>query len=294
MKKKSREYLEEYFVSNIFDKNTIKKIFDVFKFYSFLEIDCSEDIEDAVQEFCAFWQDNLHLIVCKDEETKDRLEWILDDCKLIKNLSKTSFEVQEFAEIVKTLFPQKADGRLLDVGAGSVPMSSILLGKEIKKVDSMDEHFLFTKETLQKFNVCGISQLFGEKTSVYDYDMVVGRFPCSAIVHIVSQCVKANKPYFIELCDCNLPQGEIKQAGWWGWVDVLQKFDERIQFYSGYAYNIKTSSEQVEKAIDRCKPKKLFDSRDIMRQARKNSSFMGWSVVTPNGEWKRVKDEREY
>ena len=42
------------------------------------------------------------------------------------------------------------------------------------------------------------------ESDISDYDIVVGRAPCTAIVPIVTLCKEANKPYIILLCDCDL------------------------------------------------------------------------------------------
>ena len=193
-------------------------------------------------------------------------------------------EQSKYAEIVKNLSPSK-NSRILDVGTGTVPFSSILLGRDMPNISAMDEYFWFSDESLKNMNVTALKEYFTPKTPIDNYDMIVGRAPCTAIDSIVYLCSKYKKPYFIETCECNVPSldyfyrkwgisksSPAKQPEWqeamssnfkwivedidvdeldWmmGWQKTLPELDKNINFYGSYAYNVGESSENVEKLI---------------------------------------------
>ncbi len=137
--------------------------------------------------------------------------------------------------------------RLLDVGPGRVPVSSILLqeGREPYKVSAMD-WIVLPKVVMDRFSVERKFEYFNSATSIDRFDYVVANKACTAIPDIVSSCYKSNKGYFMKLCDCSAPKGRIS-----GWHPYLREIDPAIQFDSTgeYAFNIGATREQVDRMI---------------------------------------------
>lgn len=104
-------------------------------------------------------------------------------------------------------------------------------------------------------NVVGLQQYFDKKTPISDYDIIVGRAPCTAIKPIVESCSNENKPYFLLLCDCALPEAAKTDAETLGWEKILPVIDPHIRFHGRYAFNIDATPEQVKKIIKDYTPK---------------------------------------
>ena len=229
-------------------------VIDLFTLYSGLEIDEYTKIIKSSNEFFDYLQASSQYSQSKQYQKAvcSARDYICD--KLLK-FSYTTFE-KKFAETVLEISPTKPENaHILDVGSGYIPYSALALGTETKQTSTMDNEFLFAIESLKAMNVNAHLMYFDENTSVDNYDFVVGRCPCSAIPHIVSQCVKANKPYFIELCNCALPNRElyIRNANFeesYSWKNVLPTIDPNIKFFDDYAFNLDASPEQVKKVID--------------------------------------------
>ncbi|MBE5739013.1 MAG: hypothetical protein E7354_04740 [Clostridiales bacterium] len=137
--------------------------------------------------------------------------------------------------------------RVLDVGPGRVPLSSIMIAsdREDGVVGAMD-WLALPDDVLKRFKVKGYRQQFRFDTKTDDCDIVVANKACDAFPAIVSNCSRSNKAYFMKLCDCFAPGGEIK-----GWHDCLREFDSRIKFDgSGYfATNLDMTPNQFDKAL---------------------------------------------
>lgn len=142
-------------------------------------------------------------------------------------------EQEKFVEMVEKIVGNNKIN-ILEVGSGSVPYSSILLANDLDGISSMDE-FLVSDESLKSFNINPLNRYFTEKDSVSDYDLIIGQKPCSAIAEIVKKCGKENKPYFLQLCQCNSPTNDLT-----GWKDYLTALDHKIRFSirCNYAYNL--------------------------------------------------------
>ncbi len=124
--------------------------------------------------------------------------------------------------------------RILDVGSGQIPYSSILLAHDnMGEIDTMDK-FTISNKSISNLNCTPHDEYFGSKTSVHDYDLVVANRACSAIEHIVANCVAQKRPYLIKLCACNAPDGTIES-----WEDYLRAIDPQISYaQDDYAYDL--------------------------------------------------------
>ena len=229
-------------------------VVDLFTLYTGLEIDAYAKIIDASNEFFDYLEasDNYYKNRQFQTAVKSAENYIAN--KMIK-FSYNTFE-KKFAEAVLEISPTKPENaHILDVGSGKVPYSSLAMATEAKKVSSMDKDFLFAIESLKAMNVDALDMYFDATTPVDDYDFVVGKCPCSAIPHIVAQCVKANKPYFMELCNCALPNrkfyirnNDFEES--YSWKNVLPDVDPNIKFFDNYAFNLDASPEQIKKIVD--------------------------------------------
>lgn len=145
-------------------------------------------------------------------------------------------EQEKFVEMVEKIVGNSKIN-ILEVGSGSIPYSSILLADDLDGISSMDE-FVVSNESLKSFKINPINRYFTEKDTISEYDMIVGQKPCSAIAEIVKKCGKENKPYFLQLCECNSPTNDLH-----GWKDYLTAIDHNIKFSTRYkyAYNLDSS-----------------------------------------------------
>ena len=156
-------------------------------------------------------------------------------------------EQAPYVSIVSKLVSQ--ENRVLDVGAGLIPYSSILMKDYFKKVGAMDQFFV----SENALNVTGINaqnKYFDEKTSIDNYDYVVGRTPCSAIKSIVENCHNNNKGYLIKLCNCDLDAIALQNDGVYRhWNQILPEIDPNVKFSEeyDYAYNIDISKSEFSK-----------------------------------------------
>lgn len=234
----------------------------------------------------------------------------------------TSAEQQCFVDIVDKIAP-KRKAKILDVGPGVVAHSSILLGQDKYNVRAMDKYFWLSDKCLEKLNVDAVSKYLTKDIPVDDYDMVVGRLPCSAIDTIVYLCSKYNKPYFIKTCDCEIPpldyfykkwnidkslpikkQPEwvesvsgkfcsletpvvVSSDDWFSWEKLLPELDKDICFCESYAYNVGSKCD-IPKLIKKISAKK---NKEITRLREK--TVMNVSVANSNKKWFVANDEKE-
>ncbi len=272
MKESSMEFLQ-----NALMQIEIKSKYDVielFKLYSAVEIDSYSTIIDSTNEFFEFLRQILPYTNSQQSKCAiESAEKII--CFDVSRLSLRTYE-KTFAKTVLDLSPTAPNhAHILDVGPGNMPISSLVLGQSAKSVSAMDKEFIFAIESLKNMNVNAMENFFDKNTSVDDYDFVVGRCPCTAIEHIVAKCKKLNKPYFIELCNCALPNRKTYLRDENGnelhtWRNVLPDIDPNVKFYDDYAFNLDASPEQVKSVIDKInesnilpdkytiKPKKVY------------------------------------
>lgn len=221
--------------------NDINRLFDI---YTSLEITKIEDLFRDHSGFYKFIGENLKFFQAESDlelnSIKSSAVKRVNGC--FNDFSNKHYRFyrryyEEFADLVDELVGHEKDVKILEVGGGTVPYSSILLSdRGYKDVTAIDD-FYISPTCLSKLNVKSNRQLFNAKTSVKDYDVVVGRRPCSAISHIVKNCSSEDVPYLIRLCGCNAPFRNIEQ-----WKPILTKIDGDISYLSAYAYNLSNAS----------------------------------------------------
>jgi len=218
----------------------------------------------------------------------------------IRNLDQRAF-----VDLVEDTVGNK-NKHILDVGPGVIPYSSILLGQDFDSVDAMDKNFWISNEALQKLNVTAHSEYLTRNTSVDDFDIIVGRMPCSAIDTIVYLCAKYGKKYFIKTCDCEMPSPddfykkwgiakpfkdiiskEDNKINWFGWSTMLPELDKDICFCGDYAFNVGNNIEcrnLIEKGY------KKEENMDI----RPYNNVVTFSTVDcSRAKWHTINDEKE-
>ena len=260
MKKINEEFLQNYLSSLKFKQYGVTTcLTSCYKIFTTLEVQTLEDLKNSPINYRNFLMRNLHIL--KEQTNKSR-EAVIDDIEFFTKSLKGKMgtyltqAVEEYANIVKDLFPNHKNTHILDVGAAFIPYSAFLEGEAFDKVSAMDYNFLLPDETMQVLNVNAIHSLFDKDTPVSQYDIVVGKQPCTAIKHMVKNCKDENKPYFIQLCNCDL-LGRYYDDYDYGWDDVLPFIDPNVKIYGDYAFNLDASEDQVKKIIEKYTPKPL-------------------------------------
>ena len=195
------DYIVQYFGVN--NSSFEKSFFDLFKEYSRTMIKTYEDFDNSSNLFWDFFSNHIDLIA-KQMPNMSKGK-ILSRGKTLNSIlaSNGKVEHQNFVDTV-TNATGRRDIHVLDVGPGSVPTSSIMMGREFDKVSAMDRSFRLSNESLNSLNVNPIEEYMNRDTDVRNYDMVVGCMPCSAIDVMVYLCAKYKKPYVIKTCACEL------------------------------------------------------------------------------------------
>ena len=229
----------------------VDSIFDI---YSNLEIRCQDDLFKDHQSFYELIKQNVGAF----KKNERMAASILARRKIfsLKSFGDSWFypekvvNQEHFAQEIKALVDYNKDVRILEVGSGVIPYSSILLGKEGYNISSVDKFYL-TSQCLKRLNVKSYRQLFNETFNLKNFDLVVGRRPCSAISSIVKSCTEHKVPYFIRLCACELPSNVRKIDSW---QPILRRIDRNITFDGAYAYDFKNSKfgqpKNIEKIIE--------------------------------------------
>ena len=241
------EYLAEHKFTSCVD------FVDFYKLFVELEVSSIPELTTSVQSFRTYLSEHIDKIQTEDVVSHFRLTKTIE--KSLSILSKKTEAIlspdqRVYVDIVSRLSGNNAKAKILDVGAGKIPISSILLGENHDEVAAMDSYFEISTPTLNKLHVTPISQYFKRTTSVEEFDFVAGNKPCSAIEAIVEACSKANKPYYIELCDCELPhkldlEDKLRYPAL-GWETILPEIDNHIKFSGPIAYNIDATPSQLD------------------------------------------------
>ena len=219
----------------------------LFDIYTEHEITSIEDLFRNHSQFHSFIIENLEFF-----QNSNKLEIVNTAVKKVKSFMPISDKYQkhqrkpmeDFAHQIEELVCHDKSVKILEVGSGAIPYSSILLGADGYDITTMDT-FAVSPECLSKLNVKSNRQLFSAKTSVRDYDIVVGRRPCTAIEYIVTNCSDEKIPYFLRLCACNAPYKNTS-----AWRQVLSEIDSGIKYHSAYAYNLDSASFEKPSSIN--------------------------------------------
>lgn len=245
------EALQEYLATHKFGVGADYDFNDLYSMFASISIFSIEDIFMSPNRFKKFVTENIDLIQPDSSIiNKSRVLSLLEGkCKNLTNKIKLlcGLSQQQFADIVSKISGTNVS--ILDVGAGDIPYSSILLGDSKQAVTTMDRKFELGPDVLERLNVEQKLEYFTNGTDISKYDLVVGQRPCSAIEKMVKECVKQNKPYFIELCNCHIPPSKTpgKPAVW---SEILPEIDAYVRFYGDYAFNLDATEEQVRQVIE--------------------------------------------
>ncbi len=253
MNKQSKDLIREFMATHTFGTNADYNFEELYNLFATLEVSNVESLLSSPDEFYDFVIENIALIKSKQPLLQYTLKIALErfNSRLIQKLEYAfSTSNAMFAKTVNDLAPSK-ESKILDVGSGEIPSSSILLGGLKHKVTTMDSLIILPKDALSNLNVTLDKRYFGKNTPVSNFDFIVGKYPCGAIIPIVEECAKANKPYLIKLCNHNIPNFHFDTKDWReGWKRILPDIDSYIRFYDEYAFNIDLSDESVKKIID--------------------------------------------
>lgn len=255
---------------------------DYFKFKKFA-LKTDFNFRDFFREYSKYYVQSPHdfLTISKDYynimlHLKNKLNYKSDDQKECFDLNLMQFcksqhrslnpkhvltDQTPFVSVVSTLI--SSNNKVLDVGGGKVPYSSILMKDYFEKVGSIDT-FSLSEEALATTGIQPKHGYFDEiipyVMPAYTYDFIVGSKPCSAIQSIVENCHNNNKGYIIKLCDCDLYKIANKNNDKYKeWEEILPEIDPNVKFYEygeffidhgHYAYNIDATEEQFAKVVE--------------------------------------------
>ncbi|MBQ4542358.1 MAG: hypothetical protein IJA23_05885 [Clostridia bacterium] len=253
MNNQSKQLIREFMSTHIFGTNGDYNFEELYNLFATLEVKDVVSLLNSPDDFQDFVIENINLIKSNQPILQYTLLVSLErfKSKLVKKLEYAfSTSNAMFAKTVNDLAPSR-ESKILDVGSGEIPSSSILLGGLKHKVTTMDSLIIMPKDVLSNLHVTLDKRFFGKNSPVKDFDFVVGKYPCNAIIPIVEECSAANKPYLIKLCNHNIPGFKFDTLDWReGWKRILPDIDSYIKFYDEYAFNIDLSEESVKKIID--------------------------------------------
>jgi len=264
MKSECKEFLEEYIERHYRENGEEYDFYTLFKHFSAFEISKKEDILPAIDDFFAFLS-RCDEAICKSN-IHNPLKLVKYSAKVMKRFFAIPLSSQQrsFADLVKSVAPKKEDTILLEVGAGMYPKTAFYLAETYQNVSAIDKQFVLSSTSMKSMNVTAYQQLFDINTQIKEYDFVVGRNPCSAVDSIVKSCVRENKPYLIELCECGLPKEKRNSSPTFGWEEILKSYDPNIQIgKNGIVYNLDASPRQVEKILNSNGQRKMSIVRKV-------------------------------
>lgn len=290
MHNECKEFLQNYLSHSSYNKNSSHEFYKLFKAYSAYEVRRPEDIKPAIDEFFAFLQTCPDIPLLKRDHLSPLKLAAVKTRNLHKYLESPITAAQKgYSQLVSKIAPKGKRTSILDVGAGLHPKSSIFLATTFDKVTAMDREFLLSVESLAGMNVRGIEKFFTEETDVSDYDLVVGRFPCSAIIDIVKTCSKHKKPYFIQLCDCKLPPNpDPNKYPVWTWEQILRTIDPKIRIYGSCAYHVNIPNRKMMRLINKFIPENEQVFSSVSKIEKSNQST---NISTPELSF---EDQLEY
>lgn len=277
MKRKTLLCLDEFIIKGLYDGFVNKPFITLFKNYADKEIKNVNDFLLVAETYVKFVYANKEDLISRfpflnEQDIRCDLNEIASVINSLK-FNEHQTTLKNYTKMIEYFINKKT--RVLDVGAGAFPLSSMVLAKKNKNVSAMD-NFIVSEEFLRERNVEPKNGFFTERTNISDYDMVVGLRPCNAIGQIVEVCKKENKPYFLHLCNCGATDYALSKfrvmAG--NWRQILPEIDNNIKFANVYATNLDISQEKLNKIVFRkCRLTKE------MRDCGMLSFMQGFSMV---------------
>ena len=137
----------------------------------------------------------------------------------------------EFIKIIQKYFALE-NKKVLEVGAGSLPILASYLGSKALSYDIMDPGTILEDIVGIKGKV--IKEKFSLATNITYYDLLIGYNPCAATESMIRNCLKNHKEFIIALCGCAfLPESyKVRTNKQW------QKYLLQIIEKSGQDYNL--------------------------------------------------------
>jgi len=252
MRRKTLICLDEFIIKGLYDGFVNKPFITLFKKYADKQMKNINDFLSVAEAYVRFVYTNKNDILSTfqnitEAELKSDLNEIASVVNRLKN-RENSIVINNYVRMIEYFINKRS--KVLDVGAGGVPLSSIKLAKKNNGIEAMD-NFLLSDSYIKNLNVTPVSGFFGYNTDVSKYDMIVGLRPCSAIGQIVEVCKKENKPYFLHLCNCGAAEYSLMRfktlVG--NWRQILPEIDHSVKFGNVYATNLDISQEKLNKLV---------------------------------------------
>ena len=250
MRRKTLSYLEDFIIKGLYDGFVSKPFITLFKNYMDKEFRNVNDFVCVASAYVKFIMVNKSIIL---ENYPDLDEKVLDSdlneiTRIINHLKgrENIHTLNNYIRMVEYFINRNT--RVLDVGAGAFPLSSIKLTRASRNVTAMDE-FIVSDNLIKSKNVNPLNQYFDYNTDVSNYDFVVGLKPCSAIGKIVEVCKNENKPYFIHLCNCSALDFALTRFNSFAgdWKQILPEIDSSVKFVNVFATNIDMSEDKLKR-----------------------------------------------
>ena len=257
MNQESEEILKNFIIIhniNSYDGFYIKDLYRLFMDYYVTDIDSFLDSPDKFLEFC---MQNISLFRNTERHlSQERIAQLISSYArdLHQYISRERLNKHiSYVNIVKELSPFGSKTKLLDVGPGRIPYSSMLLAKDFEKIKSMDSVYYPSITTLNKLGIDATFGYFSKDTNLNNIDLVVGQAPCTAFQAIAENCAKTQTPYFIEACGCCVPELKNPRADYecFGWEEILPAIDSKISFHKAFMFNLNLPANEVKSIINK-------------------------------------------
>ncbi len=259
--KETKEMIE--FISSYRFPPKGRTIIDCFKKFASLEVKSVEDLFNLKETFPEFMIDNIGYFDCPFIKQMSIMSQLVDFTQFLNEYlgNNRNDSRKTYANVLGEVLPNGKNTKILDVGAGELALSSVLMhDKTHHQIDALDSDDFFIEDRLASFfNVKLINKRFKPSTDTKNYDILMGFTPCKATLTLVQNAIKNNKPYFIKYCPCGLPEDKKTGNTSRDWLNYLKDYDPNVNVYDEYIYNLDVSQSQLEKLTD----KYGSQSRDI-------------------------------
>jgi len=252
MKEISRKFLDEYF-KYIYKHDGVMGLYDLYKIYSEFEVDDISQLKVSVSDFCDYLKNNIQKLRIRND---------YPEAVFIRSIESFNRSIdsymdrylndvyKRFAKLTYELSPSRRDEKVLEVGAGKIPSSSLWLRKDVSQVKTIDTEFYLSKSCLKNLGVDSEEKFFDKTSDIGDASFVVGRCPCTAIKYMVKKCANKNIPYLIKLCDCDIVVPSRYSSSLNSWREVLRELNPENKIFRDYAYKLDVSEEQLKGVLD--------------------------------------------
>ena len=251
MKERTQKILSAIVNSGVFISN-IDELFDI---YTENEIQNYEDIFECKRDFANFINSVKDKFLDYSEDKDIEIKRAASSAELyvvyygVKFSKHVRLESERFSDAVLNIAKENGFKKILDVGCGQLALSSIYLAKNGLNVTCVDPELAFSSKTFENLGVKAIKGLF-EDVDLSEFDLIVAKKPCPSIKEIVFTCDSKKIPFFVELCDCNAPNGRKLD-----WIPILES-ETQIKHCGDYVFSplLKTTAadfglEQGEKTL---------------------------------------------